>query len=307
MTIKYVLIRPRAGFNDILNQIVRSVEWARVLGRLSIIDARWGTWADDLSHYFEPRDVWRDVRLSIDGTRLSGLSVAPGFLQNDLSTAYRVKLVRDDANRLRPIEPITGTELSARVVPDIRADVLLDHPVGGGSRGLEFLKSVRFSSDLRSYFAEDLSQLPASYNALHVRNTDLSADLDDAVRQIRGLDPSTPVFVASDAETTLELLQDRIPEWDLFSHGKHFSQGRRTSGALHLDAQIPPRQRNLEMLRDLITLALSHDLCTSKLAVGQQKRRSGFSQLAVSLHESPAVVADLLGREPSPEWTRRKM
>jgi hypothetical protein len=296
-TTRYLLARPSSGFVDILNQIVTSFEWARVLKRHLVVDCRWGNWRDDLSYYFDVRSEHAaDVSLRLDDANLMGLSVHPALLADLQDRSYRRRLVRDDAEALRITHAETGLDLSSYDVPDCRQDVIVHHPIGGGHRATDALRMLTLTADLRRVIGEVMAGLPRAYNAIHLRNTDLVADLADARTRIASLDPAVPILVASDNSASLSQISQICPENHFFSIARIFSADGKP---LHSDQTLAPRERNIEALVDLIALASSACVVLPKIVSGS-KPDSGYSRLAKDLQDDSALLSQLV----SPDGTR---
>jgi hypothetical protein len=291
---RILLVRPRAGLNDVLNQVVRSAEWAQQLNRLLIVDAAWGSFGDDMGHYFGVRDSSTRMRLSFDPAEIAGMSLAPKFLNSDVLSTYRdVQVPFDDLPRGGLIiDAKTRSILSARVVPDVRAQVILDHPIGGGDRGVELLQNLVLQPQLRHHILQRIQSMPQRYSGIHIRHTDIQTNMNDAIRRISALDQSMPLFVASDNSNVFDALRKAFPRRYIL--GDTF----KVEGGMPLHKKtspLNPRVRNTHALSDLFLLALSSELLVPNQTFNGSPRSSGFSRLAQALHREPETVLRLLG------------
>jgi len=149
---------------------------------------------------------------------------------------------------------------------------------------------LTLTAEVRRIVSAAMMELPQPYNAVHLRNTDLVVDFDDARSQIGMLDPEIPILVASDNAESLATISQVCPENKFFSIAKHYSAD---GTPLHFDTSLDPRKRNLEVLIDLLALASSESVVVPMIMRGI-KRLSGFSRLAKELHDDSALLSRVL-------------
>jgi hypothetical protein len=288
---RILLARPSSGFVDILNQIVTSYEWAQTLSRHLVVDTRWGNWRDALDYYFDVLPVHAShISLASDDDALSTMTVHPALLSDLRDRSYRRKLVRDDAGNLRVTDARSGLDISSYNVPDCSKDVIVHHPIGGGERAAEALGMLTLTPELRRLTSEAMRDVPRPYNAVHLRNTDLVASLDDAREQIAMLNPDVPILVASDNAMSLSAISEMCPRHVFLSVTENFS----SSGTpLHFDTSLDARRRNVEALTDVLALASADALVVPNIVRGP-KSSSGYSRLALELREDSALLSQLL-------------
>jgi len=200
-------------------------------------------------------------------------------------------------------------------------DVVVFHRQGNVGSGLDLLKNMRFSLEIRRTFLERWSKLTKPYIAMHLRRTDKSCG-DKNLKKIlkvlhrlgrSGLVPEGPVYVASDHPELPDDFREELEETqgrEMVSFTYHppnheqrnakkenpllqrqKEQERHSLGleGLHLHDDLSPaekHQTNLDAFVDLLLLAMAEELVTSC---------GGYSRLAGELHEDPAVVLSLLG------------
>jgi hypothetical protein len=289
-----LLVRPRAGLNDVINQVLRSAEWAERLERLLIVDAAWAAFGDNLGHYFRVRDTPSALRLTFDPAEVAGMSVSPAFLNGDVMAAYKdIPVSFGGLPRARVmIDARTGTILSSRMVPDVRAQVIVDHPIGGGDRGIELLRRLVLQPELQHHVLQRLRAMPEPYVAIHIRHTDMRTDMSDAVRRISAIHRSTPLFVASDNADVFDELRATFPRRNIIGNTLRNGNGR----PLHMrTSALDPRARNTHAIGDLLLLALGRELLVPEQSIHGARVSSGFSRLAQALHREPETVLQLLG------------
>jgi hypothetical protein len=127
-------------------------------------------------------------------------------------------------------------------------------------------------------------KLPASYVAIHIRNTDYKSNVGDFLKKHGDLLKDKPIFLASDNKGTIELFKKQfniysfsdIPE--NYGHNLHEEYSR--SGP-----EIS--KYNLDTIVDLLLLASSSELYYSYA-------ESAFTQAAIELHEDQELLARLL-------------
>lgn len=332
---KVVLCAPRwCGLNDTLVQIWLSYGCALEQGRVLVIDTRVSGFWDNLGEYFTltPTAVQGPVPIQMQVTdsdiaRFNGMSAYPTRYQGRVDFIHREILLRllVAHNRLRFVRSMAfvARALNSRIAPPFQDgiirrlrfltfvasarlrrrngggrdprgwDLVVHHQSGGGPESIKALEIFALTPPLRQAVQEALETCGDDFDALHIRNTDIQSDFERLFSEARIRLSGRRVLVCSDDATVINLARQRLPESDVFT----VTQTEATSGApLHKEGGTrSPRQRrslNFNMIVDLICLARSRELLVAE-PIGDQ--RSGFSSLALSLHNRSDIVDRLVG------------
>lgn len=313
---RYLLCRPRGGLNDTLCQIQRCVAYASRWSRILVIDARQSALHCQFSEVFE----WTDATVSVIGwvdaaleEALNALPCLPEHLAGrvfEYQVDYRERVGHVERTSQRPVQ-FAGPSFSADT-PDCSQPLLVHDDCGGGDHAQAVLACVRLTPAFATPIKAALDQLPAHFDAVHIRNTDYRTDYQQVFARIATKRRSRPLWICSDDLTVFETARRMIP-----GEVQHFA-GRAASqlalGTRHhprsFQSEAEKRDATVESLIDLFTLARAHTLYLGVLeshAVqgahwhGPVMRRteplpalSGFSRLARFLHGEPERMAQLL-------------
>lgn len=294
MNQKYLLCRPQGGLNDMLTQIEWCCRYADMHGRIVIVDTAYAGSAyfkDSFDRYFVPRQsrLWLGTRgLALDFDRME---VLPKAISGRV-TRYETRW--DDARDCF-VDAESGERLSFDATRGHQETLLVHHSAGGNALAQFALLRLRLHDGLVDALLERLRRIPGPYTALHIRNTDYRTDYAAQVaelsRTVRG-----PVFVATDNRDTLSHCVAQFGPGRVFAFSELPANG---GEPIHRDAPDPAtaRRRNFDAILDLFTLALARRLHALQIANNPRGRYSGFSSLAMKLHETRPMLAGVLQRE----------
>jgi len=254
------------------------------------------------------------------------VSVFPSRLTNDLDPLLGPRPSHGHAPEgLDPLQPFPFIyselkHLKFRFDGEYDEDVVVFHRQGNVGSGLDLLRNMRFSLEIRRTFLERWSKLSKPYIALHLRRTDKSCSdmkLEKILKALHrlgksGLVPEGPVYVASDHPELPDNFREELEKTQArevvsFTYHPPIHEQRNAKKedpylqrqkeherhslgleGLHLHDDLSPEEKhqtNLDAFVDLLLLAMAQELVTSC---------GGYSHLARELHEDPAVVLSLL-------------
>jgi hypothetical protein len=292
---KYLLLRTQGGLADQLSQMEKGYLLAQQYQRTLIVDTTKGPWKDYFSYYFSPIVEHTDsIILQANFSQLETLSISPAIIEKIGLQQYKHGYIIDDAQKVRVVEKTTSTELSGYGPPDVRASVILHHGKDGGGLGNYFLRRLQMTIELCEIVLDKLSSLPPIYNAVHVRNTDITSDYGSLVSNPTIQDSSIPLFIASDDANVFSWFASAFPRHSLVRLSTH--QHSSSLGLHKASGAQPPRSRNIEAICDLLALAQSKHLVIA--APVERKVPGGFSRLAIDLHGDSRLRAQLLRSDP---------
>lgn len=290
--VRYLLCRPNGGLNDTLVQLELCRVHAARFGRTLIVDVSRSGLRLSFDAVFTPRPDF--------GPPVIGWS--PQLAQElDRCTSVRPSAL---AGRISTYESVWDTELDntveqvsrQRIVFDFERDhpetLLVHEQPGGGKRGLGFLQHVALAPWIADAVAARLLPLGGDYDAIHVRNTDLSTDYVRLFERCRGLFAGRRLLVCSDSA-------------DVKRHAARIFAGSTilsvadipdTAGeGLHWSTRSDPRKAAVDLFCDLLAIARSRTFVFTAVEERRGRRAgfSGFSVLADMLRQQPTTVRTL--------------
>jgi len=313
------------GFNDIMTQVALARDFAKKESRVLIVDTRASSLWDNLDEYLIPIDALAlTTRLNPEKiAELNKLSCSPSCWQGRIEFIFRDAQIRMNigtskkpllqrlkyiylALSLRTEDPFHGgfllrmkfiLSLPSRfgvkrkdILPG--ADLLVVNQAGGGNQGIYGLALFRLSENARIVVRQAQSVLGSDYDAIHIRDTDISSDYRDFLLQISSQLASRRVLVCSDNPLAIGDARSILSRSEVVTVTKTrqtFGTGQHLQSHLMTSNQI--RQNNLNMLTDLICLAGSTKLFVAKPKSGF----SGFSNLVQALQKRPDIIRQLVG------------
>lgn len=189
---RYILCRPKGGWNDTLCQIAKSYIYAITFNRELIVDTVWASGIKDyFDHYFSlnaknPPLVPVHLRLSADLEHaLSGME----FYSNEgVITNHSAPLWRSSRGNFTFDFSI-----------DYPSQLLIHSSDGGGLGSIEILKILRLSKLLVYEIQNGLNALGENFESIMIRNTDYRTDFKKYYEAINeNLDPDAILLVAAD-------------------------------------------------------------------------------------------------------------
>ena len=273
---KAVLCRPRGGLNDTLCQIQRCFAYCRKHGRTLVLDTSRSGLRDDFFRYFDVVGTsvavmsWHAFAKS---NSVPGLTVHPAEVRERLDS-YQTTL--GDGGVYFDVETSVGLSFDfAKPHPET---LLLHEACGGGINSIWLLKYLQPTKFLSDQLAHRLGNLPASYVAVHIRNTDLETDHKKLLWELEYVLTGRNVLYCTDSGTLQAELQNQPAKG---SRPYFLTALDHTSSARLHEESTTSIDSNIDMLADLFALARSKTLYFTFTKAGYI---SGFSGLAYALH-----------------------
>jgi hypothetical protein len=291
-----------------LCQMGRCLKYARQYRRRLIIDTNvHNFFAENWEHYFfASKHTPCTLTLRQDQfTQLHRLSCHPAALADRLDT-YQAEQIppghKEETSRhlghfINQRDASSKMPLSFDFRRDHPEDLLVHHCSGnqGVEDAMAALQGLWPQPWLRRCLRLRIHTLPKSYEALHLRHTDLKSDLHAALRQAN-IPTTMPMVIASDSHQAIEAARLAVIHRPLYVASQPINplqHGLAADATTHRNATVIPRRAiNLAAVTDLIVLALATKLGGAELLPGQCKTRSGYLELALALQ----ARADLLQR-----------
>lgn len=142
-----------------------------------------------------------------------------------------------------------------------------------------------------------LCDLPSDYQALHIRDTDYSADLEAFLKRIVPVlkRDKLPCLICTDNPKTAATVKRELTGIETLSIFR-FPPGMEPGQSLHYSPQARGWDFDIGMIADLIAMARSRQLLICPL---KQGGFSGFGLLARDLQTRPHVLARLTRQKSS--------
>lgn len=243
--------------------------------RKLVLDTTSSGMQDEFSRYLtiESRSLtvasWSEYKNS---HQVDGLSVFPAILEGRIDT-YETDF-RDGSY----IDLETSTPLGLDFSKSYKEDIVVHDNCGGGINSNWMLKYLWPTELLQKYVAERLENLPSTYRAVHIRNTDLKTDHAKLLNDLEFAISNRDVLFCTDSGR----LQAELKSGMGHDARAHFltELDPDSNQPLHASSSTTI-QSNLEMLADLVALGRAKKLYFS---FTQEGRISGFSGLAFAVH-----------------------
>lgn len=283
-----LLLIPRGGLNDILCQLTRCFLYAQKENRNLIIDTKPSGLRLPLEVIFERKD-WvpiffidhKNYLKNMTGSIFPQIPISPnGEIQFEYS--------QDWANYISPdlSKPITFNHNESYT-----EDTLIHLQCGGGDWGHHWFKCVNFKETFLEKITAKISTLPAEYDGVHVRNTDMKTDYKRFFSDIADDVIGKKLLVCSDNDEVITYAKNNLPADDMI-----------TISDIPTNGEVPLHDRDdynneelytnaLNTFIDLFSLALSKNLHISKNVSGGF---SGFSILAINLFKNKEILREIL-------------
>jgi hypothetical protein len=276
---KVVLCRPRGGLNDMLCQIDKCRLYSIRHHRDLWIDTSRSGFHDCLSNYFEPGRAFHFG--SPIPEVCEGSSCFPRFLAHGLDSYEPVY----DSSLDNWVDRETGKPLTFDFGSSYDETVLLHEQCGGGDKSIMTLALLRLKPGIKQRI-ESIVQSLGKYDAIHVRNTDLTTDYREWFKRLDDGIKGRVVLCTDDLrcqQYAKALWGDRLVE---------IHDVPDTSGTpLHRFVREEQHALNVDALTDLFVLACAENFHSTRT---NRDEISGFGRLADSLRSNPRIIKKLL-------------
>jgi len=296
--VKFLLVRPQGGLNDMLCQLEKCCRYAEQAGRHVIVDTNYkhsNYFNDDFGKYFS--STQRKLFLSLEdaGEDIEAMSVFPGVLSGRVNS-----YTTDEKVPREPfVDSLSKDEISFDFSKRYPEQLIVHHQLGGGDLSLLSLLRLRLREDIKFELEKRLIEIGGDYMAVHVRHTDYRSDYSKILATLVARAPKR-IFVATDNQSVVDTFKDSLKNTRVFTFASSLSED---GDPIHVTSEMGNDEvfvRNRDAILDLLMLAFACDLRLSKVSEwrGQeylpQSSYSGFSMLAHNLRMSKPVLKHLL-------------
>jgi len=321
---KFLLCRPRGGFNDTLYQIEQCFRYAERYQRYLVIDTEYLV-STGISINFSKifRLAYLSDRVFFQMTPeligyLNTRTTYPPACKRRLDQ-YQTRL--DDQYKF--IDTLSGSQLSFKFNQDYSEEVLVHDQLGGGKEGINCLQRLKLTDSFRNDVLSLLHPLlEKNHIGLHVRNTDFLTNFKSFFEAVYDQSVNQRILVCSDDFKVIEFAKEFFNQSNVI----YLSRPPNTTdysiptyATYHCTAE-QRYQLMVNLFADLIGLATSSHLILSPLLSGEFSESSskhkdfvtfartikanptlkigidgvsGFGYLAQSLKATPKIISQL--------------
>ena len=339
MSNKFILCIPNScGFNDTLCQINEAYMFSKKTNRKLIIDTRLSSLADHLTNYMELNDPATNIDLNLNDKNIQYLNklncfpkqftgkinnIYPvfkiynkyetfayhfinnknkqfkhNFLDRIMYFIYRViSLVirRTIAKNFKYLYKNTKLEL----LVNKKEDLIIFHSYGGGESSIEAIKLFKLKDNICALIYKKINTLGIDYDAIHIRNTDISTNYLDFLKSIKNKLMQRTVLICTDDFFVVETAKQILSESNIISFNKPYnlvSNNKKISNTIHHQWNFPKDQifeNNINTFIDLIGMSKSKNFYYTNVN-NSTVLVSGFSKLAENLKNNKQIANNWL-------------
>ncbi len=280
---RILFCRPRGGLNDTLNQIHKCKVYSDRFNRELWVDASRSGLQDSLCNYFEPAKHFKF------GVPIASSSELRTCYPDCISKGY-INYRSIYASSANYVEAESRGPLTFDFNADYSHNILVHEQCGGGSSAIKVLRLLRLKEEIGSMINDVISSL-GDYDAVHVRNTDLTTDFRAFFFDIESKAIGKVVLCTDDnrcQQYAREFWGDRL----ILIHDVPATGGR----SLHESKLFGVNKfsLNVDSILDLFILACCRNLYSRSTNEGVL---SGFAILAKNLREQPRVIRKNLNQD----------
>lgn len=305
---RMVLIRPRGGFADTLNQIGLAAIYCAKHERQLLIDTQKSGLRDSFDEYFFFSSDAPFKWASISAKKYEELENISDVHPNEHAGRIFQYECSESARGATVCLSPSGAVIDFDQELAYAETLLVRERAGGGMFGTTFiLPFIRLQPRVSRVLKQRLSHLPDDYLAAHLRATDIQNDVPKLTQKIRVLGRGRHVVLCADNQDIATKLVRQVNE--------PASMVRLTSiedlggQPLHLGAVENIKQNNIEMLLDLFALARSKVIIFTLLDRSHNPlfgaMISGFLRLGMELNLRPGILASMMDACDSPVKVKR--
>lgn len=291
---RYLLSRPRGGFNDAMVQVEKSILYAIKYDRVLVLDTSRSGFREQFDAIFDFTSDFAGKVIPWDPSMAeafdSEASVHPAELRHRIST-YETTW-HTDKNYYSDTQ--SGCAINFDHSRDYNQKVLVYEQAGSGYASFYALKRLVLRPDVANEIATRLSKLGSGFDAVHIRHTDYETDFEAFLRKLRPVLRGRRVVICSDnLEAKHAATSILHPSTTTLSVGDVPDIG---GAPLHSTDGIDYHSANIDLLSDLIAMSLADNFYFTRLSGGNGNgvKYSGFSLLAELLGRDPQTVSQLL-------------
>ena len=198
---RLLLCRPEGGLNDVLCQIERCWDYAERFNRDLVIDLSKRGLMSTVFECLELKENPSGFSLGLPesvSTELSGLTARPSGVQgriNDYAKEWRDS---------KWVDADTHQAITFDFDVNHPERLLVHEQAGGGTASRKSILRFTVKSEQVNDIRRQLPDLPAEYDAIHIRSTDFKTHFSPLLRRLASKKTRLPLLVCSDNNAVLE-------------------------------------------------------------------------------------------------------
>ena len=277
---RILFCRPRGGLNDTLNQIYKCKIYSDKFNRELWVDTSRSGLQDSLGNYFKPTKHFKFGVPIYSSAEM--VTCYPNCISKDFMIYQATYVSSENYVEMKSRRPLTFDFNT-----DYRHDILVHEQCGGGNSAIKVLRLLQLKKEIGLMINDVILSL-GDYDAIHVRNTDLTTDYKAFFLDIESKVNRKVVLCTDDnrcQQYAKEFWGDRL----VLIHDVPATGGR----SLHESEVfgVDKFDLNVDSILDLFILVCCRNLYRSSTNEGVL---SGFGILAESLRARPRVTRKLL-------------
>lgn len=252
---KYLYVKYEGGFNDILCQIERTLNYCINNNRILMIDIINATaYNINFNDFFNLNNdnIICDYNEIINICKQTD-DIYPGYFKNKLLNILSGNLKLDHC------ENYNRYGYSLHELPNNINETILIHNAYGGGNGYNMFKQLNIKIDIKNKIIQKYNLCDNNYLAIHIRNTDYKNDYiklyEENINLINSFDC---IFLATDDINALNFFKSKhlkiinFTQYDIFS-----------SCGLHMNKNIDPEIKMIDILVDIYIFSQSYKILST--------------------------------------------
>jgi hypothetical protein len=280
---KYVYFEPKGGFNDILCNTKRCLEYCIENKRILLVNGIKGTYNINFSDYFDTvsnDNIIFDTGIIEKICSNTSYSIYPNEFQGKMNDILENKIkFHFDRNKRAYCYNNMRFELFNKKISE---DIIIFTCVGSGD-GYMLFKQLTFKKSILDICNERYNRLNKPYLGIQIRNTDYTCDYIQFFNNHETLIKSyTEIYMATDNVNVLQFFREKglqIKNFTTFPTHKY--------EVLHYYSNIHPHTKFIDMISDIYIMSLSNTLISPS--------KGGFIRLIKDVMENQYFRAEQNG------------
>jgi hypothetical protein len=200
----YVYLSPQGGFNDMLCNIIRTLEYCIKTNRTLLVDTTKSCYGINFSDYF----YFKDIPVSI----ITDVSEIRKIVADESLTIYPDSITDRNLDNWKFLWGNSCTYTLNGVymeLPQEECDKkIIVHSTCGGGHGIKLFKNIFFRQNIIDHVKHEFTKLPPKYIAIQIRNTDIQCDYSSLYLQnMNSIHSYDTVYIATDHQESLRFFR----------------------------------------------------------------------------------------------------
>lgn len=291
---RYLIARPRGGFNDQMVQLERCAVYAQEKQRVLIVDLSRSGVRMQFDAIFSFKTDFGPEAYSWTPAMAEVFDAAKSVFPSELKGQAGSHPSRFHRETGQFAVPEVGVALNFDFSRDYHEQVLVYEQSSGGRLSIRALKRIKLRPEVANKVIARLLKLGRRYDAVHIRHSDYKTDFDAYLEQMCPVFEHRTVLICSDSSAAKKAASEILSDTTTVISVSDIPD---TGGKpLHQSSDVDVFDACIDFLSDLIALSRADYLFFPKLKKVRVRQPdfSSFSVLAEMLRRNPKIVRDLL-------------